>query len=118
MTEIKQGNSDLLTSERTQGSLQRGFRWMPILMYHRVVEPEDLVHADEYSVSTTQFAAQMKYLADRGYESIYLDDVPDAIGEQRPRSRKPVAITFDDGYQDTYANAYPISHLTLFGVKS
>ena len=82
--------------------------WLPILMYHRVVD--QLKGSDPYRlcVTTTEFEAQMKYLRDRGYQSISLDDAVSGIAQQKLPWTRPVAITFDDGYMDNYTHAFPI----------
>lgn len=79
---------------------------MRILLYHEVVaeEPQE-VHA----VSVDQFTEQMAWLHRAGYQVVGLGDWLSAragIGPVLPR--KAVAITFDDGYLDSYTNALPI----------
>jgi peptidoglycan/xylan/chitin deacetylase (PgdA/CDA1 family) len=81
-------------------------RSIPILVYHQVVngEPQE-VHA----VSSTRFAEQMRWLSDHGYRTLRLDaGSPDRKTEPEARSKKAIAITFDDGYQDNHANALPV----------
>jgi peptidoglycan/xylan/chitin deacetylase (PgdA/CDA1 family) len=82
-------------------------KWLPVLMYHRVVDR--VIGPDPYHlrIQTSHFEAQMAYLRERGYQSIALHDVPAAICDKSPWN-KPVAISFDDGYLDTYTHAYPI----------
>lgn len=58
---------------------------VPILMYHRT--PAD-------------FEAQIKYLVDRGYNSISLNQLWWALTTSAPLPDKPVIITLDDGYTD------------------
>jgi peptidoglycan/xylan/chitin deacetylase (PgdA/CDA1 family) len=90
-------------------------KWIPVLMYHRVVESADAADRHFINITTTLFAEQMSYLRDHGYQPIALDEVPLAIGEHSSWS-KPVAITFDDGYRDTYTHALPI--LQQFGMTA
>jgi len=83
---------------------------VPILMYHYVSEPPD--DADKYrhdlSVTPQNFAKQIAYLADNGFESVDLYDLSLAITAKRDLPEKPVIISFDDGYIDNYENAFPI----------
>ena len=93
-----------------QRSLSRSshpFKWIPVLMYHRVVEAAHEPDPHFLNITVAHFTEQMAYLHDHGYQSIALDDVPLAVGDHSSWT-KPVAITFDDGYQDTFTHALPI----------
>jgi peptidoglycan/xylan/chitin deacetylase (PgdA/CDA1 family) len=82
-------------------------RWMPVLMYHRVVDRVDGPDPWHLQISAAHFAAQLAYLHRRGYQAVALDDVPAVLGGTSPW-KKPVAISFDDGYLDTYTHAFPL----------
>ncbi len=95
------------TSSPQSARRQQAVRWLPVLMYHRVV---DRVHGPDphnLEISTAGFEAQMDYLRTRGYQPIPLNEVPLAASADSPWT-KPVAITFDDGYRDTYTHALPV----------
>lgn len=83
-------------------------RWLPILMYHRIVD--DISGPDPYNlcVSTAEFETQMRYLKDRGYRSITLEELALMTIRGDPPLGKPVIITFDDGYKDVFDHAFPI----------
>jgi peptidoglycan/xylan/chitin deacetylase (PgdA/CDA1 family) len=87
--------------------LDEPVKWLPILMYQRVVDR--VIGADPFHLrmQAEHFESQIAYLHKHGYQSIAGADVPRAVCEQSPWT-KPVAITFDDGYLDTYTHAYPI----------
>ena len=75
----------------------------PILMYHYVnEEPGSL------SVSPENFRKQMRYLKERGYQVISMDDFVRAKNSGRKLPFNWVVITFDDGRDDNYENAYPV----------
>lgn len=78
---------------------------VPILMYHRVSL------ADEFplgTVSPKAFAKQMDFLKRHGYQVITVDDLVEGTKARKKFSHHTVVITFDDGYQDNYKNAFPI----------
>src|SRR5579859_6620537 len=83
---------------------------VPILMYHYVSDPPP--GSDKYrvdlSVPPAKFAAQLHWLKDNGYQTIAPDDLYAALVGGRKLPDHPILLTFDDGYVDAYANAYPI----------
>jgi peptidoglycan/xylan/chitin deacetylase (PgdA/CDA1 family) len=59
-------------------------------------------------IPPTNFAAQLSYLRVRGFRAVGLDEVVDErVDGTRPKGRE-IALTFDDGYLDTYAEAFPL----------
>lgn len=88
---------------------------IPVLMYHSVSEP-DVRFSHPYfqtGISSRVFEEQMKFLDENEYYSIDLSELPDAI-EKNTGGRRPVVITFDDGYKDFMFNALPIMEKYLF----
>jgi peptidoglycan/xylan/chitin deacetylase (PgdA/CDA1 family) len=80
-----------------------------ILAYHRVL---DLSSDFEYdgsnvSVSVDNFSKQMKFLFEN-YNVISLDQFVKNFHNDISLPKNSVIITFDDGYVDSYRNAYPI----------
>ena len=77
---------------------------VPILYYHSVM----LESGNELRMPPEQFEAQMAYLKDKGYQSVSLEQLYQALYKGGTLPEKPVVITFDDGYVDNYTTAYPI----------
>jgi Predicted xylanase/chitin deacetylase len=75
---------------------------IPVLMYHEIAEGPDCLW-----VSTRDFYDQMKYLNDNGYQTITLSQAAELLKGHYDTSRK-VVLTFDDGYDTFYTNAWPI----------
>jgi len=71
-----------------------------ILMYHSIGENDEF-----FTVKTTLFEKQMEYLKRNNFNVIRLNSLLKIDKSQR--LRKTVAITFDDGYEDNYTNAFP-----------
>lgn len=84
---------------------------VPILAYHRVNDDNEL-----YSIKPAEFEKHMKYLADSGYTALSLSEMFEAFAGKRDMPRKPVVITFDDGYADNYLTALPI--MEKYGMKA
>lgn len=80
---------------------------IPILMYHKV-NPDPSVGGYGLRVTPRVFERQMRYLKANGYNTISLTDVAGYYQSRKPLPRRPVVITFDDGYLDNYTYAYPI----------
>ena len=70
-----------------------------ILTYH---------HSAGLYVSPSEFAAQMNFLKVRGFSVVTLDDIREHLLGRNSLAPTSVAITFDDGYQDVYENAFPV----------
>ena len=50
----------------------------------------------------------MAYLKENGYNTINTDQLYDYMVNGAELPENPIMITFDDGYEDNYQNAYPI----------
>lgn len=88
---------------------------LPILMYHGITKDSGTRHPYfETNTSPELFALHMKFLHENGYRSISLDEAVKAISQPQNRKRS-VVITFDDGYQDFYTDAFPILETYGFG---
>jgi peptidoglycan/xylan/chitin deacetylase (PgdA/CDA1 family) len=79
---------------------------LPILMYHRVPKEDNCATHPYYCTSTAVevFEQQVSFLHQNGYRAV---SVTEAL-QSAQGGEKLVAITFDDGYQDFYTNAFPI----------
>ena len=80
---------------------------IPVLLYHHV--SNDISDLPHLTVTPAEFERQMDMLKKAGFETIspeefiaYMRREPVALPD------KPILITFDDGYEDNYTNAFPI----------
>jgi peptidoglycan/xylan/chitin deacetylase (PgdA/CDA1 family) len=79
-------------------------------MYHYISDPPadaDIYRVD-LSVSPSRFESHLKYLKENGYQAITLDELLDFLTTGKPLPERPVILTFDDGYADSYTNAFPL----------
>lgn len=83
---------------------------VPILMYHYISTPppDADVYRQDLSVAPKMFAAHLDYLHDQGYTTFPLKDLLSYLATGQPElPAKPIILTFDDGYEDNFANAFP-----------
>lgn len=76
---------------------------VPVLNYHCI--DNNIFGVKDMFVSVENFEKQMKFLKSKGYNTITFEDLG-RIGSIK--LKRPIMITFDDGYKDNYTNAYPI----------
>ena len=88
---------------------------LTILGYHEVTDP-GRARVPSYAVTPTEFVRHMDWLRNHGYHFVSVDDVLAARGGKKPLPPKAVLVTFDDGYQSVYANAWPV--LKLFRIPA
>jgi peptidoglycan/xylan/chitin deacetylase (PgdA/CDA1 family) len=74
-------------------------------MYHSIEYTPN--KKDKITVSPDAFTRQMKFLHDRKYNVIPLEEAVSYIREKKRPPARTVAITFDDGYENNYKYAYP-----------
>ena len=83
---------------------------VPILMYHSICDSrKETTHPYFQTVTSPGvFGRHMKYLHDNGYCVVGLPEAIRYMDTTPPPSIRPVVITFDDGFQDFYTNAFPL----------
>lgn len=74
-----------------------------IIPYHMIVNEPNGFYPQR---SSRDFEQQVSYLS-RNYNVISLDEVVERV-KKGYSLRRCVAITFDDGFEDNYLNAYPV----------
>lgn len=92
-------------------------RPIPVLMYHKVVDaPLDTPHRIFVTVET--FRSHLATFRRRGLTSLAFADLLDFKEGRRPLTefpRRPVILTFDDGYENNLTKAAPL--LKEFGFR-
>ncbi|MCR4329451.1 MAG: polysaccharide deacetylase family protein [Candidatus Roizmanbacteria bacterium] len=83
---------------------------IPIIMYHYVEYVKDQNDTIRKSLSITPnvFDSQLSTLLVHGYTTYFVSDVPKILNGTIPYTAKNIVLTFDDGYEDFYTDAFPI----------
>ncbi len=90
---------------------------IPILMYHSISEDAETGHPYYWiNTSPARFAEHMKFLHDNNYNVVSLSKAIELIrgqgstttGVPQGGEQKYVVLTFDDGYRDFHAHAFPV----------
>jgi peptidoglycan/xylan/chitin deacetylase (PgdA/CDA1 family) len=94
--------------------LAKVFGWsakycVPVLTYHSISENLfGKVHPyHQINTPAATFAMQMRWLRRAGYRTISLSELLDGF-DSRQNLAKKFVLTFDDGYQDFYTEAFPV----------
>jgi peptidoglycan/xylan/chitin deacetylase (PgdA/CDA1 family) len=82
---------------------------VPILTYHSISENlfGKLHPYHQINTPASIFAMQIKWLRHGGYRTISLSEMLNALEAGRDLS-KTVVLTFDDGYEDFFTDAFPL----------
>jgi peptidoglycan/xylan/chitin deacetylase (PgdA/CDA1 family) len=83
-------------------------RPVPILMYHVISEPLPRSPYPDLYVPRAQFADQMQALKRAGYTAVTLGEAWASWHDRGPLPRRPVVVSFDDGYRSHFTNALPV----------
>jgi peptidoglycan/xylan/chitin deacetylase (PgdA/CDA1 family)/glycosyltransferase involved in cell wall biosynthesis len=84
--------------------------FMPVLMYHKIPDAP-IATKHQIFVTKENFARHLAYFKSRGLTPITFLDYQDFASGRRPLRefpRRPLVLTFDDGYLDNYTNLLPL----------
>jgi peptidoglycan/xylan/chitin deacetylase (PgdA/CDA1 family) len=83
---------------------------VPILLYHYVedvADPKDTIRKS-LNIPPNILDSQIKTLVDSGYTFLTPADIPSYLEGKSLLPNKPIILSFDDGYEDFYTDAFPI----------
>ena len=84
--------------------------FLPVLMYHKIPDAPPATKHQIY-VTKDKFARHLAYFKSRGFTPITFADYLQFARGERPLAefpRRPLVLTFDDGYLDNYTNLLPL----------
>ncbi len=93
------------TPQTTNVTKQNRLKSIPVLMYHSINTNDT---NNSLIVTPEQFDKNVTDLLKNGYTPITATELDLAWESGHPLPSKPILITFDDGYEDNFTNAFPI----------
>lgn len=98
-----------------------GENTIPVITYHSIQDSNE--EENKYIIKTETFEEMVKSLKENDFTFLTLKDVEDIIYNGKELPKRPILITFDDGYKDNYENVYPIikkydAHASIFLIGS
>lgn len=93
-------------------------KWIPILMYHKIPN-EELKSQHKIFVTSEKFKKHLQFFKSQGFKTLTFSELKKFKSGQKDFQlfpKKPLVLTFDDGYKDNLDNASPL--LTEFGFKA
>jgi peptidoglycan/xylan/chitin deacetylase (PgdA/CDA1 family) len=87
--------------------------YTPILTYHHILKEPTSIPCAVCGMTLRQFTSQMQFLSEHGYVCLPLMDLLQPSMSNARRPEKAFVLTFDDGFEDFYSQAYPV--LQKFG---
>ncbi len=95
-----------VTAVQADKQAQQGVS-LPIIMYHGILQ--DTQRQGKYVISPALLESDMKYLRENGYTPVFMAQVIDYVKNGTPLPEKPIILSFDDGYYNNYAYAFPLA---------
>lgn len=78
---------------------------VPVVMYHSIAQ---YAASPLNNVRPDSFERQMAFLKNKGYNVISVADYIQGMKAHKNFDHRTVVITFDDGFEDNFLDAYPI----------
>jgi peptidoglycan/xylan/chitin deacetylase (PgdA/CDA1 family) len=94
---------DVTPAKQSSGSVR-----IPVITYHHLAPLPSNPKDRDYYVSPTMFDQQMAYLTAKNYKTITPQEFYAQLKKGVNPTQKTIMITFDDGNEDNYQNAFPI----------
>jgi peptidoglycan/xylan/chitin deacetylase (PgdA/CDA1 family) len=88
----------------------------PVLAYHKIDHPTPDVKIRGAFTSPRRFGKQMSYLKKRGFIFYTAAQLIKHYREHGEFPARGITVTFDDGWQDNFTNAFPV--MRELGVKA
>lgn len=115
--DVETVSSDVMCVYESARMKRRYLKHIPVLMYHKVpVEPFQTEH--RVYITRDDFRKHLEYFRRKGFTTFTFRDYDNFAGgrrDMRDFPRRPIILTFDDGYRDNFVNLLPM--MKEFGFK-
>ena len=95
-----------LCSASVQTSASSGLTELPVVMYHQLAKSS--MRAGQYCVTLNELENDLKYIKDKGYSTVDIEQLLSHVKDGEPLPEKPIMLTFDDGYETVYSYLLPL----------
>jgi len=108
---------DIPPTPQKNGHTNGNGKKIKVLMYHRIFDPADGSADDRKTcIPPAVFRSHLRTIERLGFTPVTFEDYALYLDGRLNLPKKPILITFDDGYVDTLHTALPI--LREFGMKA
>ena len=88
---------------------------IPVLLYHSVADTPPPGQQPQFTVTPARFEQHVAMMAESGRTAMTITELADALAGRRALPERPLAVTFDDGFDDTVT---AVSRLHEAGISS
>lgn len=85
-------------------------RWIPVLMYHKIPDQE-IISRHRIFLVKSKFEKHLRFFRRKNFTTLTFEDLLEFWDLEKSYGlfpKKPLLLTFDDGYQDNLTNAQPL----------
>lgn len=99
---------DVSSAYTEAAAVKNGVVEIPVLMYHRITDGVPAGTRHGTFVTKRDFERQLASLKKRGRSPVTFLQMKEILEGKQSLPDHPILITFDDGYEDNYSNAFPL----------
>lgn len=102
--------NNLQTPNRIASVIEKKDYRIPIVTYHYIEYVKDPLDTIRKSLDIVPFIfeKELEVLKNNNYQTLFVKEIPKILSGETPYSSKSAVLTFDDGYEDFYTDAFPL----------